>query len=292
MIFKMIPQGHCLIVERFRKPVKVVPSGPHFFIPILDQAKNVRSDWNVETNKEGVYIELSEQITDTKPRPYYTSDNVQVFVDCMYRWRIIDPLAAVYEVDHLHVSLREVILAEIRSFVGSHDLNFILTSRKEISEHVVATVSSSLKKWGVQLLGADIQDITLDTMTRDTMRQQLEASRESEARKLSAAGKAESDKTLAEGHARAIERLAEAERYASIARADGESQGQMMMSDGEQTYLQVLVDAIGQKAAAKVFLAQKAAESYTRIAAGSATKVYMENAMMPTLDMIGNKTER
>lgn len=292
MLWTQVPHGHCMIVERFGKPCRICESGLHFFIPFLDDKVDVSARWEGETCKERYFIELTEQIVDTRPRPYFTSDNVQVSIDCMYRWRIIDPIAAVYEVDHLHTTIREIILAEIRSFVGSHELNYILTSRREISDHVVSVVSQSLKKWGVVLLGAEIQEVALDSVTRSTMRQQLEASRRSEAKKLEAEGIAISDRTRAEGAAYAVERAAEAERKAEVLRAEGDSQATMLRADGERAYLNVLVEALGKKGAAKVFVAQRASESYAQIADGGAEKVYMQSAMMPTLDMLANKANK
>ena len=107
MFIKIIPQSHCLIVERFGKPVRVAHSGLNFFIPFIDGVKNVSLDWNTSTNKNGIFIELTEQINDTQPRQYITKDNVTIEVDCVYRWRITDPMKAVYEVDNLHKSLKE-----------------------------------------------------------------------------------------------------------------------------------------------------------------------------------------
>ena len=125
MFCKTIPQGHCLVVERFGKPVRGANSGLHFFVPFFDSAKRVSEDWGEDANKNGIFVELTEQMVDTKPRAYFTKDNVQVSVDCIYRWRITDPIKAIYEVDHLHPTLLEVVLSEIRSFVGANDLNYL-----------------------------------------------------------------------------------------------------------------------------------------------------------------------
>ena len=91
MFIRVIPQGHCVVVERFGKPVRVVHAGLRFFIPILDHCKNVSSIWE-QTHKQGTFIELTEQIFDTRPREYFTKDNVRLEVNCVYRWRIIDPI--------------------------------------------------------------------------------------------------------------------------------------------------------------------------------------------------------
>ena len=86
---------------------------------------------------------VSRQGDGTKARAYFTKDNVQVSVDCLYRWRITDPIKAVYEVDDLHKTLMEVVLAEVRSFVGANELNlktavggeFFLTQRRREAEN-------------------------------------------------------------------------------------------------------------------------------------------------------------
>lgn len=129
MLSKIIPQGHCVIVERFGKPVRVAQSGLRFFLPGLDKLKNVSAAWDDRTNRDGVFIELTEQICDTGSRECFTKDNVKLIVDCVYRWRVTDPIKAVYEVDQLHKSLKESVLGEIRSFIGKNELNTVLASR-------------------------------------------------------------------------------------------------------------------------------------------------------------------
>lgn len=289
MFCKTIPQGHCLVVERFGKPVRVANSGLHFFVPFFDSAKRVSEDWGEEANKNGIFVELTEQMVDTKPRAYFTKDNVQVSVDCIYRWRITDPIKAIYEVDHLHPTLLEVVLSEIRSFVGANDLNYLLTSRRVFSEHVAAAVSDSVVKWGISIVGVEIQRLEMDDTTKDTMRRQLEASRASEAMKLAAAGEAEATRLKAEGEAAALLQQAEAEKKAAILRAEGESQATALRAEGEKQYIQVLVDTIGVESASKVLLAQKAFEAYRQIANGQASKVYMSTPLMPTLDLMVSK---
>ena len=118
MFCKTIPQGHCLVVERFGKPVRVANSGLHFFVPFFDSAKRVSEDWGGETNKNGIFVELTEQMVDTKPRSYFTKDNVQVSVDCICRWRIMDPIKAIYEVDHLHQPTRRCPAERISSLLS------------------------------------------------------------------------------------------------------------------------------------------------------------------------------
>ena len=297
MLLVTVPQQHCMIIERFGKPVKVIQSGLHVLIPILDHPKNVKTSWGDRTNKDGTFIELTEQFTDTKNDNYFTKDNVKVNIDAQFRWRILDPLKAVYEVDHLHETLNNLILAEIRSFVGASELNFLLTSRKVVSDHVVTSVADSVKKWGIAIIGVEIQRLDVDDTTQDAMRQQLEASRRGEAMKLAAQAEAEAKQVQAdaeavaqvrraEGEAEAKIKQAEADSKAIILRAQAESESVALRAEGEKKYMQALIETIGADAAAKVLLAQKTFEAYQRIADGQATKVYMPMPTTPNLVML------
>ncbi len=264
MLFKIIPQSHCAVVERFGKPVRVAQSGLRFFIPVLDSLKNVAPLWNDATNKDGVFIELSEQINDTKPRECFSKDNVKVTVDCVYRWRITDPVKAIYEVDHLHKSLKETVLNEIRSLIGSRDLNEILSSRSQMSELVVTAISDVVRRWGVNVVGAEIQELTVDSATQDAMRVQMEAARRSEAMKLES-----------EGEAAALLKKTEAEKQAAILRAQGECEAMNLLAQGEQQYVKTLSEVLGAGEAAKILLAQKMLRTYSEISNGAANKVFM-----------------
>lgn len=263
MFIKEIPQGHCLVVERFGKPVRIAHSGLRFFIPVLDKAKDVGEIWEDKTNKpdkkgKRIFIELSEQQRDTKPQDCFTKDNVKLSVDCVYRWRIVDPFKAIYEVDKLHNSIREAVLSEVRAFIGQNDLNFALGSRSQLSDHVVTTVESTVKRWGVKLTGLEVAELKTDKATEDAMRQQLEASRKAEAIKLES-----------EGRAAAIVKQAEAEKTAMALKAEG-----------DEAYLKSLTGVVGYKNAAKILVTIKTLESYKVLTENAANKVFMP---LPTL---------
>ncbi len=270
MFSKVIPQGHCVIVERFGKPVRVAHSGLRFFLPGLDKLKDVGRVWADRTNKDGVFIELMEQICDTGSRECFTHDNVKLIVDCVYRWRITDPVKAVYEVDELHKSLKEAVLGEIRSFIGKNELNTVLASRSRISENVVAVVSETARRWGVNLTGVEVQELKADDATQGAMLQQLEASRRAEAIRLEA-----------EGKAFAAVQEAEAAKKAAILRAEAANAAIKLVAEGEQAYLAMLKDAVGADAAAKVLIAQKTLDAYRQAAGDPSAKVYLPLSALP-----------
>ncbi len=272
MFTKVIPQGHCVIVERFGKPVRVAQSGLRFFLPGLDKLRDVRNVWDEQTNKDGIFIELTEQICDTGSRECFTQDNVKLIVDCVYRWRITDPIKAVYEVDELHKSLKEAVLGEIRSFIGKSELNTVLASRARISESVVAVVSDTVRRWGVNLTGVEVQELKADTATQGAMLQQLEASRRAEAIRLEA-----------EGKAFAVVQEAEAEKKAAILRAEAASESMKLVAAGEQAYLEMLKNAVGEEAAARVLIAQKTLEAYRQATGDPAAKVFLPVSALPSV---------
>ena len=272
MFTKVIPQGHCVIVERFSKPVRVAQSGLRFFIPGFDKLKDVSSIWQERTNKNGIFIELTEQICDTGSRECFTMDNVKLLVDCVYRWRITDPIKAVYEVDELHKSLKEAVLGEIRSFIGKNELNTVLAARGRISEHVVTVVSETVRRWGVNLTGVEVQELKVDDATQGAMLQQLEAARRAEALKLEA-----------EGKAFAVVQEAEAEKKAAILRAEATSEAIKLVSAGEQSYLEMLKATVGPEAAAKVLIAQKTLDAYKQAVKDPSAKVFLPLSALPSV---------
>ncbi len=274
-LIKVVPQGHCMVIERFGKPVRVAKAGLRFLWPVLDKIRDVSTLWGDESNKDGIFIELTEQIEDTKPRECFTSDNVKVKVDCVYRWRITDPIQAIYEVDHLHRSIRETVLNEIRSLIGASELNAILSSRAQLSEQVAMAISDVVRRWGVNLVGAEIQELKVDDKTQEAMRMQLEAARKSEALKLEAEGAAAARICEAESEKQATLLKAEAEQQAIVLKAQGEREAAFLIADADQNYVRKLAEVLGESEAAKILLAQKTLQAYTALSDGSANKIFM-----------------
>ena len=251
MFISTIPQGHCRIIERFGKPIAVQHSGLRFKIPIIDKVKNVSAIWGGNANKEGVFIELTEQLIDTKPRNYITSDNVKVVADCVIRWRIVDPIKAVYEVDNFYRSLTETILNSMRGEIGSRSLDSAIKSRHEISESVLSNVSDTLSRWGVQLVAIELQEIKTDSETETAMRQIIEAERRSKAIAAEAKGVAEA--TIAK---------AEAEKRAAIMKAEGVNESLKIIAESENAYLETLCKTVSKEDAVKILSLQKTIDGF------------------------------
>lgn len=269
-----IPQNHCRIIERFGKPVKVQHSGLAFKLPVIDKVRDVSDVWGAETNKLGKFIELTEQIVDTNPRECITRDNAKVTVDCVISWRVADPIKAVYEVDHLHQSLLQATLNVIRSEIGSRDLDEALATRASLNETIVAGLVDTLKKWGIQILRVEIQELKTDDRTGKAMLQQLEAERRSRA--LS---------SEAEGQAAATIKAANADRESAVQRAAGQAEALNIIASAERAYLDTLAGSIGAAEAARILLAQKVIDGFDRISQNPADKVFLPSSMSGILEL-------
>lgn len=275
-----VPQNHCRIIERFGKPIKVQHSGLRFKLPVIDQVRNVSRDWGNETNKGGVFIELSEQIVETRPRECITRDNAKVSVDCVMSWRVVDPLKAVYEVDHLHRSLLQAALNAVRSEIGHRDLDDVLSARALLNEGIVAVLSDTVNTWGIQILRLEIQELRTDDATGAAMLQQVEAERRSRALALES-----------EGRAQALIRTANAEREAAILRADGVARSLEITATAEQSYLNALAEVLGREEAARILMAQKVIEGFDKISKNPGDKVFLPSNMQGILGILNLGTD-
>lgn len=274
MFIFTVKQGHCAIVEMFGKPTSVRKSGLQFRLPILQSLKDVSPAWGTLTNKDGYYIELTEQLLDTQPRSCITKDNATMQMNCVIRWRITDPIKAVYEVERLHQSLVELVLNEMRSLIGSRNLDEILTSRTEMSERVTVTVAATAARWGVAITSIEIKELTTDTETREAMLRQMEAERISRSTVLQA-----------EGESTAKVRIAEAERKAAILKAEGTSEALRITAEAESAYLARLAEVVGPVSAAKILMNRQALEGYATITTNPASTVYLPNSVPSVIDL-------
>jgi len=261
----VVPQSHCLIIERFGKFSRVAGQGLRARVPFIERVREV-PEWGTTANKRGREIELTEQQTDTDPRGCHTKDNVQVSANASVYWRIVDPVKALYEVDVLPRSIRDVALNALRSNIGAMELDAVLSERQRMNERIAAQLAKVSAKWGVQVTRVEIQELTTNDATSDAMRLQMESERKRRAAVSEAKGRAEAELSLAN-----------AERDAEVARAEGKARALELVGDAELRYLQQLESSVGRERAAELLLAQKQLESLQIITSNPAQKVFLPN---------------
>lgn len=267
-----VPQGHCAIIERLGKFSRVKNAGLATRLPLIETVRFVGNSWGTVANKDGWLIELTEQQSDTTARQTQTKDNVTLEkLDASIYWRIVDPPRAIYEIDRLPRMIEDTALNCLRAQIGRMSLDDLLQSRSKLIESISTELSQTSARWGIQLNRVDIQEISYDEKTAESMRQQMDAERKARALVLEA-----------EGEARATVRVAEGIREAAVIRAQGEAQALLLKAQADSKYLERIGSEIDSEKASDVLIAMKYIEGFDTISEGSKdtdrTTIFMPNS--------------
>ena len=260
----VVPQSHCVIIERFGKYYAIKKQGLRVHAPIIDRIRYVKRDWGDVANKRGYLIELTEQQSDTGKRTCQTKDNVTARVDAVIYWRIIDPRHALYAIDRLPKSVTDSALNALRAQIGAMELDEILKAREEINEKITVSLRKTTQKWGININRVEIQEIETDQETITAMRQQMDAERRSRAVRIDA-----------DAEAVAKLKIAEAEKQAMILRAEGQAKAKILTGHADLKYLEFVSQKVPVYQAAQLLAAQKYIEGFKEISQNQADKVYL-----------------
>jgi regulator of protease activity HflC (stomatin/prohibitin superfamily) len=266
-----VPQSHVVVVERFGRYTRTLSAGLRFYVRGVEGLVSVSErGWGDQANKRGRFIELTEQQSDTGPRQAQTKDNVTLQVDAVVYWRIVDVRRAIYDVDVLTDSTRDVALNVLRVAIGRRELDEVTSERKALGDEVLAELARHGRDWGVRFTRVDIQEIDYDDSTASAMRQQMEAERRRRALVSESLGKAESERLLAE-----------AQRDADLLRAEGQAAALELLAAADSSYLKSLAEVVGRGRAAELLLAQRTLQSYEAITDNPAHKVFLPSSVQP-----------
>lgn len=171
---KVINQGYEAIVERTGKYKRTLKPGLNFVTPFLDTIV-----WEDTTR---------EQLIDIKPQKAITSDQVEISVDAIIYWKIVDAAKAYYEVEDVEESLKTLVLTTLRSQIGTMKLEDTFSNRKDISQKLLAEIKDVTRGWGVELTRVEIQEIILAKRLLDSIEQRKDAEIKKQASILEAEG--------------------------------------------------------------------------------------------------------
>lgn len=209
-----VPQATVIIFERLGRFSRVGLSGLRFRLPFLDTPKRL-DGWPQAvrfTGEEPIFIELSEQQTDTKPRTIITRDNVEMMADASVFWQIIDPVRGVYEVDNLPRGITDLAVTTLRNLLGAMTLNDALGARLRINEGLLVELEATSRKWGVRVNRVELQELrAANEGASGAMLQQMSSEREREAIIVRAEGERRARELKAQGTAAATRALVDAD---------------------------------------------------------------------------------
>ena len=195
MMVKSVPQGEEWTVERFGRYTRTLKPGLNFLIPIMD--------------KVGAKINMMETVLDIETQEVITKDNAMIMADAVTFYQVIDAAKAAYEVRDLKRALSNLSQTNIRSVLGSMDLDASLSNRETINAKLLHVIDDAAHPWGLKVTRVEIKDLLPPPDISEAMARQMKAERMKRA-----------DILQAEGHKQSAILKAEGEREAQIREAE------------------------------------------------------------------------
>ena len=256
---RMVPQGYEWTVERFGKYTHTMTPGLHFLVPVV---------YGV-----GRKINMMEQVMDVPSQDVITKDNAVVKVDGVVYFQVLDAAKAAYEVATLEIAILNLVMTNIRTAIGSMDLDESLSKRDEINAKVLVAVDQATHPWGLKVNRIELKDIQPPRDLVDSMARQMKAEREKRANILEAEGHRASEILRAEGDKQAAILEAEGQKEAAFRQAEARER----LAEAEAKATQMVSDAIagGNVNAINYFVAQKYIEAFKALAEAPNQKFVM-----------------
>ena len=273
MAVVIIPQSETKIVERLGKYYATLSPGINIIIPFIDRAKTIvtmyRGRYAYSTT-----IDLREQVYDFDKQNVITKDNIQMQINALLYFQIVDPFKAVYEINNLPNAIEKLTQTTLRNIIGEMELDQTLTSRDTINTKLRAVLDDATNKWGIKVNRVELQDITPPESVLMAMEKQMQAERNKRATILTSEGEKEKQRLLSEGEKAAIVNKAEAAKQQAILRAEGEATARIRKAEAEAIAIQKITEAVGQSTnPANYLLAQKYITMMQEVAQGKDNKV-------------------
>jgi regulator of protease activity HflC (stomatin/prohibitin superfamily) len=256
---KSVPQGYEYTVENFGKYTKTLSPGLHFIIPFIEAI--------------GAKMNMMETVLDVPSQEVITRDNALVQVDGVIFFQVLNAAKAAYEVRELERAILNLTMTNLRTVMGSMDLDELLSERDQINVRLLKIVDAATEPWGIKATRIEIKDITPPRDLADSMARQMKAERDKRATVLEASGLREAAILRAEGEKQA--QILEAEGRKEAAFRDAEARERAAEAEAKAT--KMVSDAIagGNVQAINYFVAQKYVEALGKFATSPNQKILL-----------------